>query len=168
MKALKPLYALLLLSLMLGATACNNTDDGSYVAPITLGEKIHGQWILNSIQQVDEATGKSIDLSGKFTFMTFGINLQADENNVPTSFTVEGTAPALLPTSGSWAMGNEFTNADGTPSTILLNPGDNAVVLTVTAAPGTNRTLSFKMTRKTKGLPFVSYVYNLVPIAVTE
>ena len=38
MKALKPLYALLLLSLMAGAlfTACNDTEDGSYVEPITL------------------------------------------------------------------------------------------------------------------------------------
>ena len=66
MKALKSLYALLLLSLMTGAffTACNDTDDGSYVAPITLGEKIQGKWTLKSIRQVDETNGQALDLTG--------------------------------------------------------------------------------------------------------
>ena len=57
MKALKPLYALLLLSLMTGTlfTACNDTEDGSYVEPITLYEKLQGTWSLRTLQQVDEA-----------------------------------------------------------------------------------------------------------------
>ena len=68
MKALKPLYALLLLSLMTGAlfTACNDTEDGSYVEPITLYEKLQGTWSLRTLQQVDEA-GKAS--GAKYTTM---------------------------------------------------------------------------------------------------
>lgn len=170
MKALKPLYALLLMSLICGTcfTACNDTEDGNYVAPITLGEKIQGKWALNSIRQVDETTGQALDLSGKFSFMSFSINLKADADNTPTTFSVEGNAPALLPSAGSWSMEYPFTNADGTPGKILLSSGTaqagKAVELTLTATPGANRALEFKMTRKVKGQPFVSYVYNLVPV----
>lgn len=170
MKALKSLYALLLLSLMTGAffTACNDTDDGSYVAPITLGEKIQGKWTLKSIRQVDETNGQALDLTGKFNFTSFTIDLKVDANNVPTSFNIEGSAPALLPTTGTWNMEKPFTNADGTASKILLysdaSQSKKAGELTVTATPGANRVLEFKMTRKVKGQPFVSYVYNLVPV----
>lgn len=173
MKALKPLYALLLLSLMAGVcfTACNDTDDGSYVAPITLGEKIHGKWVLQSLKQVDEIAGQSIDLTGHFSFSSFSIDLKADAENNPTTFSVEGNAPAIIPANGSWAMGNPFTNADGTASKIILYSDASQSVkvaeLTLTSVPGTNRVLEFKFTRKAKGQAFVSYVYNLVP-ATTE
>lgn len=169
MKALKPLYALLLLSLMSGTifTACNDTDDGSYVKPITLGEKIHGKWTLSSMKQVDETNGQSLDLSGRFNFTSFSIDLKADADNNPTTFSVEGSAPALLPASGSWNMENPFTNADGTASKIILysdaSQSTKVGELTVTATPGANRVLEFKLTRKVKGQPFVSYVYNLLP-----
>ncbi len=170
MKAFKTIHAFLLFSVLaagLCLTACNDTEDGSYVAPITLSEKINGKWVLSSMKQVDEIAALSIDLSGKLDFMSFSIDLQADEANNPTTFTVTGNAPALLPASGSWDMENSFTNSDGSPARIFLYSGNDKsqkiAALTVTATPGASRVLEFKLTRKQKGQAFVSYVYNLVP-----
>lgn len=169
MRALKLMNALLL-SLIVGVClmACNDTDDGSYVAPITLGEKIQGKWVLNSIKQVDEIAGQAMTLTGLFSFTSFSIDFEADAENTPTTFTVEGNAPSLLPTSGSWAMEHSFTNADGTASKIFLysdvSKSAKTAELTVTSVPGANRVLEFKLTRKAKGQAFVSYVYNLVPV----
>jgi len=170
MKVCKSLIALMLLFFIgvFALVGCNDTDDGSYVAPITLGEKIHGHWTLNSMKQVDELAQTSVDLSGQLEFMSFGIDLQADEDNNPSTFSVTGNAPALLPTSGYWDMANKFTNSDGTANKIYLYSDalkqTKVAMLTVTATPGVNRVLEFKLTRKQNGLAFVSYVYNLVPI----
>ncbi len=170
MKALKSSCALLLLSVMIfaGFTSCNDTDDGSYVPPITLGEKIHGKWVLKSLKQVDEIAGQAMDLTGQFDFASFSIDLKADAENNPTTFSIEGNAPAILPINGSWAMGYPFTNADGTASKIILYSdaalSNKVAELTVTATPGASRVLEFKLTRKVKGQAFVSYVYNLVPV----
>ncbi len=172
MKALKSSCALLLLSLIIltGFTACNDTDDGSYVPPITLGEKIQGKWVLKSLKQVDEIAGQALDLTGQFEFTSFTIDLKADAANNPTTFSVEGNAPAILPASGSWGMGYPYTNADGTASKIILYSdaaqSKKVAELTVTALPGASKVLEFKLTRKVKGQAFVSYVYNLVPVVV--
>ena len=175
MKAFKTIHAFLLFSLLVTGfclTACNNTEDGSYVAPITLSEKINGKWVLNSIKQVDEIAAKNIDLSGQLNFMSFNIDLQADAENIPTTFSVTGNAPALLPASGNWEMEHSFTNSNGTPARIFLYNGTDksqkAAVLTVTATPGTNRVLEFKLTRKQGGKAFVSYIYNLVPVTANS
>lgn len=175
MKAFKIIHAFLLFSLLVTGlcfSACNNTEDGAYVIPITLSEKINGKWILNSIKQVDEIAAKNIDLSGQLDFMSFSIDLQVDADNNPTTFSVMGNAPALLPTSGNWEMEHSFTNSDGTPARIFLyrdaDKSQKAVVLTVTATPGTNQVLEFKLTRKQKGQAFVSYIYNLVPATANK
>lgn len=176
MKAFKRIHAFLLFSLFVTGlflnTGCNQTEDGSYVAPITLPEKIHGDWVLNSIKQVDEITSTDIDLTGQLSFMSFSISLDADAENNPTTFSVSGNAPALLPASGSWDMENKFTNSDGTPARIFLyadaGKSQKSAVLTVTTTPGNNRVLEFKLTRKQNGQAFVSYVYNLVPATAAQ
>lgn len=173
MRALKKIHALLLFSLVstgVSLTSCSDTEDGSFVAPITLSEKINGNWVLNSLVQTDEISTTNLDLTGQFNFLSFGINLQADENNNPISFSVSGNAPALLPVSGTWEMEHNFTNTNGTPARIFLYADDNksqkAATLTVNSVPGNSRVLEFKLTRKQKGQAFVSYVYNLVPATV--
>lgn len=156
------LLTLLLISIVsLGFSACNDTDDGSYTEPISQYEKIGGQWLLNSVTQVDETTGKTMTLTSEFDFDTFVINLNKDEKNQPTTFTVDGTAPQLLPQSGTWRLENPYVNSDGSSAKIILN---DKVQLTVTAVPGAAQTLEFKLTRKVNGKPFVSYIYNLIPI----
>lgn len=170
MKALKKIHALLLFSLFsTGAilTSCSDTEDGSYVAPITLSEKINGNWMLNSIKQVDEIASSDIDLSGQFQFMSFNINLEVDAENTPTTFSIGGNAPAILPVSGSWDMEHDFTSSNGTPARIFLysdaSKTNKVATLTVNSVPGANRVLEFKLTKKQKGQAFVSYVYNLIP-----
>lgn len=175
MKAFKTIHAFLLSSLLVTGlcfAACNNIEDGSYVTPITLSEKINGKWVLNSIKQVDEIAAKNIDLSGQLNFMSFSIEFEADADNNPTTFSVIGNAPALLPISGNWEMEHPFTNSDGKPARIFLYSdaykSPKAAVLTVTATPGINRVLEFKLTRKQKGQAFVSYIYNLVPATANK
>ena len=141
--------------------SCNTVDDGSYVAPITQYEKISGQWIINSVTQTDELENKKMTLTNLFDFDTFGIRLDVDADNNPTSYNIEGNAPALIPTSGTWKLGNAFVNTDGSAPQIILN--DN-VYLTVTSVPGSKKELEYKLTRTQNGKPFVSYTYNLTTV----
>ncbi|HRN16316.1 MAG TPA: DUF5004 domain-containing protein [Xylanibacter oryzae] len=143
---------------ILSVCSCASTDDGNYVAPITQYEKIGGNWILNSITQTDETTTSTMDLTNVFNFKSFGISFNLDSENNPTTFTITGSAPALLPTSGTWKLANAFVNSNGSSAKILLN---NNVDLTITAVPGTNAVLEYKLTRKNNGVSFVSYTYNL-------
>lgn len=177
MKALKPLYALLLLSLMTGAlfTACNDTEDGSYVEPITLYEKLQGTWSLRTLQQVDEAGKASgakyttMELTQSFDFTTFKLNLQLDESRRPTTFQVSGDAPALFPTNGYWELSNDFYNTDGSPTVMYLysdaSKNQKTGQLTVSSVPGSTAILGLKLTRSAKGKVFISYNYELAPAA---
>lgn len=177
MKALKPLYALLLMSLMTGAffVACNDSEDGSYVEPITLYEKLQGTWGLRTLQQVDEAGKASgakyttMDLTESFDFTSFGLELQLDEKKRPTSFTVKGNAPALFPTGGYWDLSNEFYNTDGSPTVMYLYSdaakSQKIGQLTVSSVPGSTAILGLKLTRSLKGKVFISYNYELAPVA---
>ena len=147
--------------LMMGSfllTSCDNTDDGSYVAPITLYEKIGGKWVLNTVTQTDESTSKTMDLTSLFDFSSLVVNLNTDAKGEPSTFTVDGTAPEILPTSGTWKMENAFVNSDGSSAVILLN---DHIKLMVTSLPGNKKVLEFKLTRKFNGKAFVSYTYNL-------
>lgn len=141
--------------------SCNTVKDGSYVAPLTQYEKISGQWIVNSVTQTDEVENKKMTLTNLFDFDTFGIYLNVDADNNPTSYNIEGNAPALIPTSGTWKLRNAFVNTDGSAPQIILN--DN-VYLTVTGVPGSEKKLEYKLTRTQNGKPFVSYTYNMTTV----
>ena len=151
----------LLFSTAMAFTGCSTVDDGSFTAPITLSEKIGGKGVVNSVVQTDEANARTKTLTDLLDFDTFVINLNQDEAGNPSTFTVEGSAPLLLPTSGTWKMDYNFTKSDNTPSRLLLNDGKAETALTVTAVPGNMKTLEYRLTRKTNGQPFVSYTYNL-------
>lgn len=167
MRTFKSTLKALLLFVLFAAPAlvlssCSDTEDGSYVAPITRYEKIAGVWTLNTVTQVDESNQTTMNLTNQFDFDTFSISLNVDSDGNPTTYNVDGNAPAMIPTSGTWTLKNPFVNADGTASTIVLN---GQTELTVTAAPGAQKVLEFKLTRKSNGIAFVSYVYNLVPVS---
>jgi len=157
----KLLGVVLLLSATMTFTGCSTVDDGEFTSPITLTEKISGKWVVNSVVQTDEANARTKTLTDLLNFDTFVINLNQDEAGKAFTFTVEGNAPALLPASGTWQMDYNFTKSDNTASRILLNDGKAETVLTVTTVPGNTKTLEYRLTRKTKGQPFVSYTYNL-------
>lgn len=171
MKVSKLRVALMFLSLSGGfaLTGCQDIEDGHYVSPITLSEKINGDWVLNSMTQIDEISQSQKDLTGQFAFTSFNIKLDVDENGISDGFTISGQAPALLPSSGTWEMENNFYNSDGSSACIFLKSnGERVAALTVTAVPGATRTLEFKLTRRQNGRAFVSYVYNLVAATVNE
>ncbi len=151
----------LLFSTAMAFTGCSTVDDGSYTTPITLSEKISGKWVVNSVMQTDEANARTKTLTDLLDFDTFVINLNQDEAGNPSTFTVEGSAPMLLPTSGTWKMDYNFTKSDNTPSRLLLNDGKAETALTVTAVPGNTKTLEYRLTRKTNGQPFVFGVWKL-------
>jgi hypothetical protein len=174
MKTFKYFYTLLLVVLLLPFTACESTDDGSYVAPITVYEKINGDWKITSLKQVDEIAKSNsqspseMTLTGQFDFSTFSISLDVDADKEPTTYKVGGSAPQFFPSEGYWALDYSFHNTDGSPN--IINLFSDAAKTTaigelyVTSIPGSNRTMELRFTRKSKGVAFVSYVYQLSPL----
>ena len=173
MKALKPLYAFLFLfSVVTAFTACNDTDDGKYVEPITLYEKVNGDWLLTNLSLIDETANalgispKEINLFDQFGFATFGLALNVDEKNQPTTYQVSGTTPELFPTSGYWALNSPFPTTTGALPTINLysDAAKTALTgkLTLVTTPGSVTEMDLKMTRYTGGVAYASYQYKLI------
>lgn len=154
------LFFFLMVALL--AASCSTIDDGDYVKPITLNEKIAGRWVVNSVVQTDESNTQKMPLTNLLDFDTFVINLNADEDLTPTTFSVEGKAPTLLPLKGTWALDYDYTKSDATASHIVLTSDAGVIKLTVTGVPGADRILEYRFTRTVNGQPFVSYTYNLM------
>ena len=110
---LKALLLLLALSPSMWLTSCSTIEDGDYVAPITQYEKMEGKWKVNSVTQIDETNQKQMSLTSLFDFESFTINLGMDASGNPTTYAIDGNAPALLPVSGQWKLQNPFVNSDG-------------------------------------------------------
>ena len=172
MKTIKYFFAIIFTVTMLLAS-CTDTNDGVYVAPISISEKIQGSWAAISVKQIDEIaktngqTPTDLSLTTKFNFSTFRILLNVDENNNPTNYQISGTSPVLLPTSGYWDLAHLFPNTDTTPSQIILYSDaaktQKTTTLEITGTPGSVKILEFRFTRKANGVAFVSYIYRLVP-----
>lgn len=171
MRTFKTTIRVLLLSVMLAPalmlTSCATTDDGSYVEPISLYEKVSGKWVLNSMTQTDESNATTLDLTSVLDFNTFKVNIETDSQNKPTTFAIEGTAPQLLPLTGTWDLDSPYTHSDNTASSILLTSSDGNKKLTITGVPGASPTLEFRLTRTVNGKAYTSYTYNLSP-TITE
>lgn len=174
MRTLKYFYIFLLIVVVMPFVSCNDTDDGSFVAPITISEKINGNWAVTSLKQVDEIakansqTPSEMTLTDQFDFSTFTINLNVDTSNEPTNYLIGGTAPKFFPTEGYWSLEYPFQNTDGSASIINLysdaSKTTQVAQLSITAIPSTNKVLELKFSRKAKGITFVSYVYQLSPV----
>ncbi len=155
-------------------TACEHTDDGKYVEPITISERINGTWSLVDIKQIDE-TAKTLGLSsteislyGQFSFDSFQMTLNTDEENKPTTYKVESSSPELFPFEGYWDLSYFYPQPSGTASVVNLysDAAKSALIgqLTLVTIPGTNPTMALKLTRSSGGVPFVSYNYELTKI----
>lgn len=174
MRTLKYFYIFLLIVVVMPFVSCNDTDDGSFVAPITISEKINGNWAVTSLKQVDEIakansqTPSEMTLTDQFDFSTFTINLNVDTSNEPTNYLIGGTAPKFFPTEGYWSLEYPFQNTDGSASIINLysdaSKTTQVAQLSITAMPSNNKVLELKFSRKAKGITFVSYVYQLSPV----
>lgn len=150
---------------------CSEQDDGSRVDPITIYEKMNGDWGLMNLKMVDEfAKANNIqpneqNLSTMFNYENFQINFSVDENMEPTTYQVTGDVPPLFSPSGYWQLNSEFqpTNSNG----ILIYLYNDAAKtqktdeLRLTSVPGSNGEMEIQLVRTSEGTPFVSYVFRL-------
>ena len=179
MKILLKLSAVFLLVVVMFSTlSCDRVDDGPFVEPITLYERIQGDWLLSDIIQVDETrrvaniNPQEISLINVFDFDTFGISFEVDANNRPTSYRVIGIAPELFPNTGFWGMEHSFPQTDGTAPVINLYSdaarANRTAQLRVAVTPGARPEMELVLTRRTGGVAFVSYRYRLFSLNLED
>lgn len=153
--------------------SCNKTEDGSYVEPITVSEKINGQWQILSLTMIDEAAKSAgikpdeVPLTDQFSFNTFGITLNVDSENNATDYSISGNAPGLIAPAGYWALDSNFPRANGTP--IVINLYTDAAKtqlanqISIASMPGGSEQMDIKLIHTSNGVAYVSYLYSLVP-----
>jgi hypothetical protein len=151
---------------------CNKTNDGSFVLPITVHEKVAGNWQLSSLQMIDETARKAgimpdqIDLTSQLNFPTFKIALNVDGNNKATDFIITGNAPALINPAGYWDLDNSFPPTDGTPVNVILysDAAKTARIgrLQISTMPGAKDEMVVKLTHTSNQVPYATYQYKLV------
>lgn len=152
-------------------TGCEQPDDGSYTAPISLYEKINGEWALADLKMTDEvakANGvqpNDQNLSAFFNYEDFRLHLNVDANNMPTTYEVGGDVPTLFEPQGYWMLANAFQQTDGKPAHILLYADaahtQQTGELLLTAVPGSNGAMELQLVRASNGVAFVSYTFKL-------
>lgn len=153
------------------AISCNEMDDGNHVDPITLNEKIDGEWGLMSLKMVDEVAkaGKiepsEQNISTLFNYDSFRIKFNVDEKNKPTSFEVLGDVPALFAKQGFWQLSSDFQQTTGAPVKIYLYSDAAKTLKTdelrLISVPGSNEEMEIQLMRTSGGTPFVSYTFKL-------
>lgn len=164
-------YYWLALFMCFFAISCDNTEDGSYVDPITIYEKVNGNWGLTNLKMVDEfAKANKIEpseenLSTFFNYEDFKINFSVDEKNKPTSYEVTGNVPPLFAPKGYWELSSDFQQTNASAVRIYLY-SDAAKTqktdeLRVTSVPGSNDEMEFQLVHSSGGTPFVTYVFKL-------
>jgi len=164
-------YYWLVLLMCFFALSCDNTEDGSYVDPITIYEKVNGNWGLTNLKMVDDfAKANKIEpseenLSTFFNYEDFKINFNVDEKNKPTSYEVTGNVPPLFAPKGYWALSSDFQQTTASPVKIYLY-SDAAKTqktdeLKVTSVPGNNDEMEFQLVHSSGGTAFVTYVFKL-------
>ncbi|HLT51726.1 MAG TPA: DUF5004 domain-containing protein [Arenibacter sp.] len=168
---MKPIKVLVLVFLGLLAHGCNELEDGSYVEPITIYEKIHGNWNLMNLKMVDEfakangITPSEQNLSTLFNYDTFQITFNVDNDMQPTTYTVTGDVPPLFQKSGYWKLNSNFQPTSPGAIEIFLYSDEQKVIgtdtLLLTSVPGSNQEMEIQLVRKSGGTAFVSYVFNL-------
>lgn len=150
---------------------CNEADDGTATEPITIYEKIDGEWSLMSLKMVDEVAKSSNiqpneqNLSALFNYEDFKIRLNVDDKNNPTTYEVLGDVPPLFAPSGYWQLSSAFQQTDATAVRIYLysdaQKTQKTDELRLTSVPGSNGEMEIQLVRTSGGVPFVSYVFKL-------
>jgi len=156
------------------AASCNEQDDGSYAAPISLYEKVNGEWGLMNLKMVDEfAKANAIEpseqnLSTLFNFEDFKISLNVDGEMNPTTYEVSGNVPDLFARSGYWQLSTPFQQTNGTATRIYLYNDAQKTQLTdelrLTSVPGNSDEMEIQLVRTSGGSAFVSYTFKLSAI----
>ena len=153
------------------AFGCNEPDDGKYTSPVTIYEKIDGEWGLTNLKMVDEvakanaAEPSEQNLSGFFNYEDFKIKFNVDGNNQPTTYEVVGDVPSLFAANGYWQLSSPFQQTNASAVRIQLFSDAQKTMKTdelrLTSVPGTSREMELQLVRSSNGTPFVSYVFKL-------
>lgn len=153
------------------AIGCNDVDDGNHVDPITIYEKIGGEWNLMNLKMVDEvAKANAIEpneenLSGLFNYENFKIKLNVDANHQPTTYEVLGNVPPLFALNGYWQLSSAFAQPNAQAVRILLYSDAQRTQQTdelrLTSVPGSKREMEIQLVRTSGGTPFISYIFKL-------
>lgn len=165
----KIIYLLAVISLF--AVGCNDVDDGDPVNPITLYEKVNGEWNIASLKMTDEfAKANAIepseqDLSALFNYEDFRIAFHVDDKMQPTSYEVLGDVPPLFAANGYWQLSLPFQQTNASATHIFLysdaQKTQQTDELLLTSVPGSNNQMEIKLVRVSDGTPFVSYTFKL-------
>ena len=170
----KSIYCLAV-TMCLFAIGCDNTEDGSYVDPITIYEKVNGNWGLTNLKMVDEfAKANKIEpseenLSTYFNYEDFKIKFNVDEKNHPTSYEVTGDVPPLFAPKGYWQLSSDFQPTNpGNPVKIYLysdaQKTQKTDELRLSSVPGKNGEMEIQLARVSGASVFISYVFKLTAI----
>lgn len=153
------------------ALGCTELDDGNYVEPITIYEKINGDWGLMNLKMVDEyAKANAIEpneqnLSTLFNYDGFKIRFSVDEKMQPSTYEVLGDVPPLFEPKGYWELSSAFQQTTGSAVRIYLYSDAAKTLLTdelrLTSVPGSNREMEIQLVRVSGGTAFISYVFKL-------
>lgn len=165
----KIIYGLAIMGLI--AVGCNDPDDGSYVDPVTIYEKMDGDWGLMSLKMVDEyAKANAIEPSEQnmgayFNYEDFKIRFSVDDNMEPTTYEVMGDVPPLFPANGYWKLSSAFQQPNGEAVKIYLYSDAQKTQMTdelkLVAVPGSGEQMELQLVRKSGGIAFVSYSFKL-------
>lgn len=163
------IYLLALTGILLAG--CNESDDGGHVTPITLYEKLNGNWSLMSLKMTDEVAKANAlepfeqNLSTVFNYPDFMLSLNVDDAMRPTDYQVSGNVPPLFPLSGYWQLSSDFQQTGGTGVKIYLysdaQKTQKTDELRIISVPGSSGEMEFQLTRMSNGAPFVSYNFKL-------
>ncbi|MGN7811636.1 DUF5004 domain-containing protein [Flavobacterium johnsoniae] len=164
-------YYWLALFMCFFAISCDNTEDGSYVDPITIYEKVNGNWGLTNLKMVDEfAKTNKIEpneenLSTFFNYEDFKINFSVDEKNRPTSYEVTGNVPPLFAPKGYWELSSDFQQTNASAVKIYLysdaQKTQKTDELRLSSVPGKSGEMEFQLVRSSEGTAFLTYVFKL-------
>lgn len=153
------------------AAGCSESDDGHYVDPISLYEKLDGEWGLMNLKMVDEAAKAGAiepseqNLSTMFNYDTFTIRFNVDEKMKPTTYEVLGDVPPLFAPSGYWRLSSDFQQTNSQTTKIYLYSDAGKTVKTdelrLNSVPGSNGEMELQLVRSSGGTPYVSYIFKL-------
>src|SRR5690554_4084461 len=165
------LKVLILKIILVFVWGCNQLDDGSYTVPITLYEKVGGNWSLNSLKMVDEfakTNGIKPDeqnLEQLFNYNQFALQLRVDSEFNPTTYEVMGTVPPLFAPKGYWKLSSAFqpTSSDAVRVQLYKDVDKKQLIdeLLLTAVPGAGNAMHLKLVRSDEGVAYISYVFDL-------
>ena len=166
-------FPLIILSVVLVFSGCFETEDGTYVEPISTYEKVKGVWNLSSLVLKDDYAASldlepsEVNLTNLFNFNNLQLTLNVDENNQPLDYAINGDYPKLFPTSGYWKLNSSFPSTNLEPALIYLysdaQKNNKIGELNLTAIPSGNNGMEIRLIRTSNQIPFATYIFKFFP-----